>query len=85
MLSGNTFQFYDQIGSNIEEQGETTDGKRVQKHWRERERTVTNMQSKPGRRNVSLTRRKGWTIQVYSAQLIQKQEDIWLRKQTMIK
>ena len=38
MLSGNTFQFYDQIGSNIEEQGETTDGKRVQKHWRERER-----------------------------------------------
>ena len=81
MLSGNTFQFYDQIGSNIEEQGETTDGKRVQKHWRER--TVTNMESKPGRRNVSLTGRKGW--KVYSAQLIQKQEDIWLRKQTMIK
>ena len=34
MLSGNVFQFYDQIGSNMEEQGETTDGKRVQKHWR---------------------------------------------------
>jgi hypothetical protein len=32
MLSGNTFQFYDQIGPNMEEQGETTDGKRVQKH-----------------------------------------------------
>ena len=36
MLSGNVFQFYDQIGSNMEEQGETTDGKRVKKHWRER-------------------------------------------------
>ena len=68
MLSGNVFQFYDQIGSNMEEQGETTDGKRVQKHWRERESTVSNMQCKPGRDRLEhrMTEGPTWSYQTLS-------------------
>ena len=49
MLSGNTLQFYDQIGSNMEEQQMAKEYRNTE----ERESTVKKMQCKPGRRKLS--------------------------------
>ena len=53
MLSGNTLQFYDQIGSNMEEQQMKQQMAKEYRNTEERESTVKKMQCKPGRRKLS--------------------------------